>query len=289
MIFGITGNIEKQNLHSVIKEIGQFLLMNKTEFFIDSKLFKKSVNNSFVRSLKKYSSPIKSILSQKNVILLSLGGDGTFLNAARLVGNRNIPILGVNLGNLGFLAEVRADEITSFLKDILKGNYRVTDRVALEANVNGKKIFGLNDIVIDKANSIRMINVDAFYNTEKIFKIVADGVIVSTPTGSTGYSLSSGGPVITPTSSVFSLTPISPHSLNIRPIILPDGGVISIKTLGDSMARVTADGQTYVTAKSPIEVKIKKADYTVKMVKRNRLTYFDTLKKKLLWSEDKRK
>ncbi len=285
MIFGITGNIEKQSLQSVIKEIGNFLLKKKIEFFIDSKLFKKSGDNTF----KKFSSPINSILKQKEIILLSLGGDGTFLNTARLVGDRNIPILGVNLGNLGFLAEVRADEITTFLKEILKKNYRVTDRIVLEANVNGKKIFGLNDIVIDKANSIRMINIEASYNNEKIFKIVADGVIISTPTGSTGYSLSSGGPVITPTSSVFSLTPICPHSLNIRPIILPDAGVISIKTLGSTMARVTADGQTYLTTKSPIEIKLKKADYTVKMVKRNKLTYFDTLKKKLLWSEDKRK
>lgn len=285
MIFGITGNIEKENLHSVIKSIGDFLLKNKTEFFIDSKLFKKSKDNFF----KKFAMPINSILRKKDLTLLSLGGDGTFLNAARLVGNKNIPILGVNLGNLGFLAEVRANEITGFLKEMLKGKFRVTERNILEAKVNGKKFYGLNDIVIDKANSIRMINIDAFYNNEKIFKIVADGVIISTPTGSTGYSLSSGGPVITPQSSVFSMTPICPHSLNIRPIILPDNGTITIKTLGSTVARVTADGQTYVTGKSPMEVKLKKADYTVKLVKRIDSTYFDTLKKKLLWSEDKRK
>lgn len=285
MIFGVTGNIEKQNLHSVIKEIGNFLLKNKIEFFIDSKLFKKSGENYF----KKFSSPINSILKKKEIILLSLGGDGTFLNTARLVGNRNIPILGVNLGNLGFLAEVRADEIIGFLKEILKNKFRITDRNVLEAKVNGKKFYGLNDIVIDKANSIRMINIDAYYNNEKIYKLVADGIIISTPTGSTGYSLSTGGPVISPLSSVFSVTPICPHSLNIRPIILPDSGHITVKTSGSSAARVTADGQTYVTAKSSLEVKLRKADYTVKMVKRFNRTYFDTLKKKLLWSEDKRK
>ncbi|CAF4910791.1 unnamed protein product [Rotaria sp. Silwood1] len=125
-------------------------------------------------------------------------------------------------GNLGFLAEVRADEITGFLQEMLIGKFRVTERNILEAKVNGKKFYGLNDIVIDKANSIRMINIDAFYNDEKIFKLVADGIIISTPTGSTGYSLSTGGPVISPHSSVFSVTPICPHSLNIRPIILPD-------------------------------------------------------------------
>lgn len=285
MIFGITGNIEKENLYDVIQDIGGFLLKSKTEFFIDSKLFRKTKNNSF----KKFSLPVNSILKKKDVILLSLGGDGTFLNTARIVGNRNIPILGVNLGNLGFLAEVRANEITGFIREMLKGKFRVTERNILEANVNGKKFYGLNDIVIDKANSIRMINIDAFYNDERIFKLVADGIIISTPTGSTGYSLSSGGPVISPHSSVFSVTPICPHSLNIRPIILPDDGEIIIRTLGSSTARVTADGQTYVTGKSPMEVKLKKAEYTIKLVKRINSTYFDTLKNKLLWSEDKRK
>jgi NAD+ kinase len=285
VIFGITGNIEKQNLQNVIQDIAEFLSKNKTEFFIDSKVYKKSANNSF----KKFALPITSILKKKGVILLSLGGDGTFLNSARLVGSKNIPILGVNLGNLGFLAEVRANEITGFLKEMLKGKFRVTERNILEAKVNGRKFYGLNDIVIDKANSIRMINIDAYYNNEKVFKIVADGIIISTPTGSTGYSLSSGGPVISPQSSVFSITPICPHSLNIRPIILPDDGNISVKTSGSSAARVTADGQTYITAKSPIEVKLKKAEYTVKLVKRFNRTYFDTLKRKLLWSEDKRK
>lgn len=285
MIFGITGNIEKENLYDVIKDICGFLLKNKTEFFIDSKLFNKSKANSF----KKFAASINSILKKKDVILLSLGGDGTFLNTARIVGNRNIPILGVNLGNLGFLAEVRANEITGFIKEMLKGKFRVTERNILEAKVNGKKFYGLNDIVIDKANSIRMINIDAFYNDERIFKLVADGIIISTPTGSTGYSLSSGGPVISPHSSVFSATPICPHSLNIRPIILPDDGDITIRTLGSTTARVTADGQTYFTGKSPMEVKLKKADYTIKLVKRMDSTYFDTLKKKLLWSEDKRK
>ena len=172
---------------------------------------------------------------------------------------------------------------------MLKGKFRVTERNILEAKVNGKKFYGLNDIVIDKANSIRMINIDAFYNDERIFKLVADGIIISTPTGSTGYSLSSGGPVISPHSSVFSATPICPHSLNIRPIILPDDGDITIRTLGSTTARVTADGQTYFTGKSPMEVKLKKANYTIKLVKRMDSTYFDTLKKKLLWSEDKRK
>lgn len=285
MIFGITGNIEKENLYDVIKSICDFLVKKNIEFFIDSKLFKKAP-----RSInKKFALPINSILKKKEMILLSLGGDGTFLNSARQVGNRNIPILGVNLGNLGFLAEVRANEITGFLQEMLKGKFRVTERNILEAKVNGKKFYGLNDIVIDKANSIRMINIDAFYNDERIFKLVADGIIITTPTGSTGYSLSSGGPVISPHSSVFSATPICPHSLNIRPIILPDDGEITIKTLGSSNARVTADGQTYVTGKSPMEVKLKKADYTIKLVKRIGSTYFDTLKKKLLWSEDKRK
>jgi len=286
MIFGITGNIEKDNVSTVTENICSFLLKSKVDFFIDKKL--ASVTK---KSFTKYLTPVKEILKKENLILLSLGGDGTFLQTARIVGNKNIPIIGVNLGNLGFLAEVRTNEINSFIKDILKNKFRVTERVILEAQVKNKKFFALNDVVVDKADSIRMVNLEAYYDKEKVFKLVSDGIIVSTPTGSTGYSMSSGGPVISPLSSVFSLTPICPHSLNIRPIILPDSGVITIKTLGSSKTkiRVTADGQTYFTAKSPLEIKIKKADYTVKLVKRSDKTYFDTLKRKLLWNEDKRR
>jgi len=286
MIFGITGNIEKENIGSVIENIGSFLIKSKVEFFIDKKL--ASVTK---KSFSKHLTSIKEIFSKENLILLSLGGDGTFLQTARLVGNKNIPIVGVNLGNLGFLAEVRTNEINSFIKDILKNKFRVTERVILEAQVKNKKFFALNDVVVDKADSIRMVNLEAYYDKEKVFKLVSDGIIISTPTGSTGYSMSSGGPVISPLSSVFSLTPICPHSLNIRPIILPDSGTVTIKTLGSSKTkiRVTADGQTYFTAKSPLEIKIKKADYTVKLVKRKDMTYFDTLKRKLLWNEDKRR
>jgi NAD+ kinase len=134
-----------------------------------------------------------------------------------------------------------------------------------------------------------MIEIDVYYKNEKVVRFVADGVIVSTPTGSTGYSLSSGGSIISPSSKVFIITPVSPHTLNLRPIIVPDEGEIVIKTYGFKNIRQTADGNISYIFNAPAEFTLRKADFTVKVIKRLKKTYFDTLNKKLLWGVDKRK
>ncbi|MCX6165976.1 MAG: NAD(+)/NADH kinase, partial [Ignavibacteriae bacterium] len=145
-----------------------------------------------------------NVLINKSDIIISLGGDGTFLNTARLVGRKQIPILGVNLGNLGFMAEVNPEEMQNFIIDILNKTYKVYDLCVISAKTkNSKEFFGMNEIVVDKCNSIKMIEIEIYYKNEKVVNFVGDGVIVSTPTGSTGYSLSAGGPIISPYSKVF--------------------------------------------------------------------------------------
>lgn len=281
--FGIFGNTSKPEVKKLLIETVEFLVKQNIKFLIDESLAK-----SVSQSLQKHSSPQSKILSQADYIF-SLGGDGTFLNTARIVGNKNIPIIGINLGRLGFFSEVSPGEIKEFIPKLLNNKYRITEQVIIKSTAKqNKHLFALNDIVIDKGDSMRMVELVTFYNNEKVVRIISDGIIISTPAGSTGYSLSCNGPIVNPLSKVFTITPISPHTLNVRPIIVPDDGTIKIKIINDGNARITADGQSTIYVKSPSEVCLSKADYTIKVVKKLNSTYFNTLKKKLFWGEDKR-
>jgi NAD+ kinase len=285
MVFGILGNTTKENIGEILEELTSIFRKHKINYNIDSLFRKISPGNIN----KKHFLKQKEIIKNSDIII-SLGGDGTFLNTARIIGKHQKPILGINLGNLGFLSEIGMSEVESFLTDIIKGKYKILDLCLISSNnPAGQTIYGLNEIVIDKANSVRMIEIDVYYKNEKVVRFVADGVIVSTPTGSTGYSLSSGGSIISPSSKVFIITPVSPHTLNLRPIIVPDEGEIVIKTYGFKNIRQTADGNISYIFNAPAEFTLRKADFTVKVIKRLKKTYFDTLNKKLLWGVDKRK
>ncbi len=285
MIYGITGNKNKENIAPVLDLIISHLLELKVEFYIEEPL-KEHIN------LNKFRSRIATLnkIIEKCNILLSLGGDGTFLNTARLIGNSNIPILGVNLGALGFMAEVGPKEINNFISNIEKGKYKIIDFCVISAELeNGQFLYGINEIVIDKSNSIRVIEVEISYNNENVVNFLGDGIIISTPTGSTGYSLSAGGPIICPYSNVLLITPICPHTLNFRPIVVPDDGHILIKVISKDKIRITADGHTTYIFDQKTTVKINRANYTIKVIKRVNKTYFQTLNNKLLWGEDIRK
>jgi NAD+ kinase len=283
LTFGIFGNVQKESVAKLLLEIVNYLHSKKIKFVIDRNLM-QITNNRLCRD---NSAITRRVLDMADVIL-SLGGDGTFLNTARIVGNKNIPILGVNLGRLGFFSEVGPKEIKNFIPKIIKGEFRVTEQVIIKSSSGRKVLYGMNDIVIDKGNSIRMIETETYYNNEKVVKCVSDGIIISTPAGSTGYSLSCGGPIVNPESRVFVITPISPHTLNVRPIIVPDDGVIKIKIFSHGRAKVSSDGQKSHLYSSPSEIILTKADYSIKVIKKVETTYFDTIKKKLFWGEDKR-
>jgi len=283
LTLGIFGNTTKEEVSDLLSGILIFLDSMNINFLVH-----ESLSGIFPGKKKKYFTTSAEILKDSDFIL-SLGGDGTFLNTANIVGNKDIPILGINLGRLGFFSEVGPDEIKDFIPELLKNKFRITEEVIIKSVTGSNKIlYALNDIVIDKNTSVRMLEIETFYNNEKVVRIISDGIIISTPAGSTGYSLSCNGPIVNPDSRVFIITPISPHTLNVRPIIVPDDGIIKIKIHKEGRARISADGQNTLTIKFPSEIIISKADYKIKVIKKLNSTYFKTLKHKLFWNVDKR-
>ena len=221
--------------------------------------------------------------------LLTLGGDGTMLSLARAVGDRNVPILGIHLGELGFLAAVNVDQMFEKLDQVVAGDYLVQPRIVLKSTVyNGGKsstLFALNDMVIDRGKSHRMLVYELQSNNHVIANYKADGLIVSTPTGSTAYSLAAGGPIVVPTMRTMIVTPICPHSLTLRPIVIPDDQVlkISFPSDHDDGIALAVDGQICEELGSGSKVEIQAADYTINMIGFPGSNYFRTLRKKMGW------
>ena len=289
MVFGIVGNTQKKELGSVLDKFIVHLLNNGIKFVIHEELA-DVINPKILKSSISVLSN-EQLLDQSD-ILLSFGGDGTILSVARDVGNNEIPIVGINLGKLGFLAEIGKDEIYDFIQDLLIGNYLIEERTMLEAITNepeSKQLFGLNDIVIRKSQTSRMINICASVNDEHLITTMSDGIIIATPTGSTAYSMSANGPIVSPSCKVIIINPICPHTLTVRPIIVPDDFVFhaSVDSQKDE-AMVTADGQVEYRLQTPFEITIKKTDFPIKLIKRKDVSYYEVLRSKLMWGKDLR-
>lgn len=244
----------------------------------------------------KTSVPIKTFqaLDESFDLLISIGGDGTILRAITYVSNLAIPIIGVNTGRLGFLATIQNNRIESAIDSIFEGNYKISERslLCVETNPENEDLtqlnFALNEIAISRKNTTSMITVETHLDGEYLTSYWADGLIVSTPTGSTGYSLSCGGPVISPAAKSFAITPIAPHNLNARPLIIPDHTQIQLKVDGrEDFYLISLDSRIATLHNSTI-VTIKKADFKIKMIELYSESFIDTLRKKLLWGEDKR-
>lgn len=220
--------------------------------------------------------------------LVSFGGDGTFISTVRKSFDFDIPILGIYAGNLGFLADLSIDELDSFVEKIVKGEYRIDERAMLEATVikNSKelKMYAFNDIVLTRTRVTNMIHIETLVDSKPFNTYYGDGVIVSTPTGSTAYNLSAGGPVLFPMSNVFALTPICPHSLTQRPVVLPGKYAIEMKT-SEERALIIIDGQDMHELELGESVHIKLATKTIKLMHKEEYNYFDVLKEKLRWGE----
>ncbi|MFY8162536.1 MAG: NAD(+)/NADH kinase [Candidatus Kapaibacteriota bacterium] len=218
-------------------------------------------------------------------VVITFGGDGTMLSAANLLLKYEVPILGFNIGKLGFLAEFSINDLDLTIKNIVNGDYRIVERAVLETEVLGKKIYALNDFVLEKKNSTRLVTIECFSNRNHIADYRADGVILTTPTGSTAYSLSSGGPIIAPSTDVFCITPVCPHSLTLRPIVIPDNVEVTFRVKENSNeVNLVADGKNQVTLKENDFVLVKKSQYSVKLIKPLESSYYDVLKAKLLWA-----
>jgi NAD+ kinase len=258
-----------------------------------------SITESLQKSLKKNRFPTKELksINQKNTIhesdfVISIGGDGTLLDTVCLVGKNEIPILGVNTGRLGFLATVAKENIESSIVELISGAYSIESRslLQLESDIplfNGLN-FGLNEFTIHKRDTSSMITVHTYINDLYLNSYWADGLIVATPTGSTGYSLSCGGPLITPGARNFVITPVSPHNLNVRPIVVSDDNEISFKIEGRSEKFLISLDSRSTPIDASVKLKVKKAAFSAKLVKFASYSYFDTLRQKLNWGFDMR-
>ncbi len=225
-------------------------------------------------------------------IALSMGGDGTFLRTAALVGKKNIPILGINTGNLGFLADISEEDIENTLQEIINKEYRVEERSLLklttEENLFQGFNYALNEIAVLKRDSSSMITVHTHLNDDYLASYWADGLIVATPTGSTAYSMSVNGPIVLPQAKSIVISPIAPHSLTVRPLIIPDDFKITLDIESRSKNfRIAVDGRSE-TFPTGTKLSICKADFSIKIIKRHQQTFYDTLRNKLMWGSDNR-
>lgn len=220
-------------------------------------------------------------------VVITFGGDGTLLAAARLLMGSDMPIMGVNVGRLGFLAEFPQQAIDQAIVDVVKGAYRIVDRTTLEVRVGDAQAHALNDILVERSAICKMIVVRAYVNEHHVADYRADGVIVTTPTGSTAYSLAAGGPIIVPSANALCITPVSPHMLTLRPLIIPDDSEIRFEFVVEgTVANLVADGQKVVEIGKGDVVTIRKSEHNIKLIKRADSTYYDLLREKLLWSAD---
>ncbi|WP_296619843.1 NAD kinase [Marivirga sp.] len=284
------GKVFNDEVKPHIKRVVDFLQASNVELIV-SQLFAKK----FTESFPEYADfeVFKKLQAEDNAdYLISLGGDGTLLEAVNYVGALETPILGINTGRLGFLATTPKDKIDKALSDLLKKNYKIDSRALIyletDSKVFGEKPFALNEFAILKTDSSSMITVHTYVDGEYLNSYWADGLIVATPTGSTGYSLSCGGPIILPHSNNFVITPVSAHNLNVRPLIVSDQSVISFKIEGRSNKfLVSLDSKSH-SVDSSIKMSVRKGDFKAKLITFDQLNYFDTLRQKLNWGLDLR-
>lgn len=234
----------------------------------------------------------KDVIDQKVDYLLSLGGDGTLLDTLTLVRASDIPVLGINFGRLGFLANIGKSEIEQAIDALQHKTYQIDRRTMLHLESN-KPLFGgvnyaLNEFSIHKKDTSAMITIHTYINGELLNSYWADGLIIATPTGSTGYSLSCGGPIIFPNSENFVITPVAPHNLNVRPIIVDSNSVISFEVEGRSESFLCTLDSRYETIDTSFQLAVRKEDFSINLIRLNDVNFMNTIRSKLMWGADQR-
>ena len=287
--FALFGNIYQAKKSASIQNVLSCLSEFGAELSVDKEYYE------FLNEQQQLDVPAGSIFSGNDFqadFAISMGGDGTFLKTAARVGHRNIPILGVNMGRLGFLADIAPQEIASCLKALYADDYAVEDRAVIRVVAEGEQLSGtdcaLNDVAILKRDTASMISIRASIDGEYLTTYQADGLIVSTPTGSTAYSLSNGGPIIVPGTGVLLMTAVAPHSLNIRPIVIPDSAEITLDVESRSHSFLVAIDGRSESCREGTRLRLRRAPYNIKVVKRSGKKYFATLREKMMWGADVR-
>lgn len=289
MKVGIFGSQYQQEKQSIIRRVFSKLTSLEAKIYVDT-LFHDYLLDAFG-----FEPPINGLLTGDIFdldVAISLGGDGTFLRTAARVNRQNIPILGINTGRLGFLADVGSTDVEDTLEELFKHYYKVEERILLRLETESRAYKGynyaLNEVAVLKRDTSSMITIHTSLNGEYLTSYQADGLVIATSTGSTAYSMSVNGPIILPQDNSIVLSPVAPHSLNVRPLVIPNDFEI---TLGvESRNRtflISLDGRSEIFP-AGIQLKVSKADYTTKVIKRYNHTFYETLREKLMWGADVR-
>jgi len=287
MVYGITGNPTKDNLWDPLAALVQRLLDDGLEFWIHEPIAEGLVERDL------FSRPVcrdhaVSDITEAGDLVLSFGGDGTLLRTAHLTGPNDTPLLGVNVGRLGFLADIEIEQVHDALEALEAGDYRVEERLVLQAQLESHSAFdtewALNEFVLDRSGAAGLIEIEVTVNGTPLNTYWADGLIIGTPTGSTAYSLSTGGPIIAPGVEAVILTPIAPHTLTVRPIVLPADATITCRVLENDQPYVfAADGRSTMFDEHDLQFSVERAAHTVNLVKLPDQHFFHTLRSKLMW------
>ncbi len=291
MTIAIFGSPYPEHFTKYIQHLVKKLESEHIKIIVEEEFYVFLQNNIRLTNKKATFNSYES-LKENADFLLSIGGDGTLLKAVTFVRESNIPIMGINTGRLGFISSISAGQIDDAINDILKRNFIINERALLELttenNLFKDKNFALNEVAISKKDTSSMIRIDAFVDDEFLNTYWADGLVISTPTGSTGYSLSCGGPIIMPGTNNIIVTPNAPHNLNVRPIVLNDTSVLKLKVDDrDQLALVSLDSRSRAFD-SDTELLIKKADFKIKLIQPQDNSFTSTIRNKLMWGLDKR-
>lgn len=281
--FALFGNIYQAKKSAAIQKVLSSLSEFAAELLIDAEYY------SFLKNEQQLDIPAAETFDGSDFeadFAISMGGDGTFLKTAERIGQKEIPILGVNMGRLGFLADITPTDIASCLRALYEGDYVVEKRAMIEVAPCGW--YALNDVAILKRDSASMISIRVCIDGEYLTTYQADGLIISTPTGSTAYSLSNGGPIIVPGTNVLVITAVAPHSLNVRPIVIPDMAEITLDVESRSHSFLVAVDGRSEKCREGTRLTLRRAPYNIHIVKRNGNQYFSTLREKMMWGADVR-
>ncbi|MEL4308967.1 NAD kinase [Joostella sp. CR20] len=293
MKIGIYGQYYKEDSEEYILKLLEVLKRNNAEVYLEAAYLQQIKEAIVVSEIYKTFTSFEDLDTSFD-LFLSVGGDGTMLRTVLFVRDLDIPILGINTGRLGFLATVQKENIEAAIEEVLKNRFEVKKRALLQITTatpmeeQTEVNFALNEIAVSRKNTTSMITVATWLDDEYLTSYWADGLIVSTPTGSTGYSLSCNGPVIAPSTDALVLTPIAPHNLNARPLVIPDKTKIKLKVSGREDTFLVSLDSRIATLNNETEILIERAPFTIKLVDLSDESFLKTLRKKLLWGEDRR-
>jgi len=284
MILGVTGNTEKATVLEFIPKVLTWLRHRKVGLMLDARV-------------ADHIGPVDAGVAvsdladfgKKCQMVLSFGGDGTILATARIIGESGVPLLGVKIGGMGFLAELAPEELFPSLEDILQGRYQIIKRMVLQCEIEGEedRLFALNDFVFDKGAISRVVRLKTCIDGDLLNTYISDGLIISTPTGSTAYSLAAGGPIVLPSMDAIVINPISPHSLGARPVVIPGDKEVAIEVeFAPQTVQLSADGQVSKRLSVGQVIRLRKADHQINLVAYRHRSFYDVLRAKLNWGDD---